>query len=165
MAHQGAHGAVGDAEFAALLAGDLGDQEAGQVRQVLDTLAQRRHADGHDVESVVEVLAELARPHLGLQVAVGGGDDAHVDLEGAAAADPLEFALLEHAQQLGLKGGADLADLVEEQGAAVGLLEAALAGADRAGEGALFVPEELGLEQVVGERGAVELDEGGAGAR
>jgi hypothetical protein len=53
-----------------------------------------RSGDGHDVEPIVEVLAEVADAHLGLQVAVGGGDDAHVDLEGAAPADPLEFALL-----------------------------------------------------------------------
>jgi hypothetical protein len=34
---------------------------------------------------------------------------------------------LQHAQQLGLEGGRDVADLVEEEGAAVGQLEAALA--------------------------------------
>ncbi len=41
------------------------------------------------------------------------------------AADPLDLALLEHAQQLGLQARAHLADLVEEDGAAVGRLEAA----------------------------------------
>jgi hypothetical protein len=33
---------------------------------------------------------------------VGGGDDAHVDLDRAVAAHALEFALLQHAQQLDL---------------------------------------------------------------
>ena len=41
--------------------------------------------------------------------------------------EPLELVLLEHAQDLGLRAGAHVADLVEEQRAAVGLLEAAVA--------------------------------------
>ena len=45
---------------------------------------------------------------------------------GLVAADALELALLQHAQQLDLHRQRDLADLVEEQRAAVGLLEAAL---------------------------------------
>ena len=61
-------------------------------------------------------------------------------------AEPLDLALLQHAQQLHLDVGRDLADLVEEQRAAVGLREAAVVALDRAGEGALLVAEQLGLE-------------------
>ena len=61
------------------------------------------------------------------EIAVGRGDDPHVDAEGLVAADALELALLQEAQQLHLDGRRDLADLVEEQRAAVGLLEAAVA--------------------------------------
>ena len=46
-------------------------------------------------------------------------------LMGARAADALELALLEHAQELHLGHRRELADLVEEQRAAVGQLEAA----------------------------------------
>ena len=56
--------------------------------------------------------------------------------------------------------GRDLANLVEEERPAVGLLEAALAPADRARERALLVAEELALEERLGERRAVELHEG-----
>ena len=66
----------------------------------------------------------------------------------------------EHAQQLGLQRRVHLADLVEEERAAVGGLEAADARARGAGEGALLVAEELALEQVLGDRGAVDDDEG-----
>jgi hypothetical protein len=45
-----------------------------------------------------------------------------------------------------------LADLVEEERAAVGLLEAADAAAVGAGEGALLVAEELGLEERLRDR-------------
>ena len=39
-----------------------------------------------------------------LQVAVGGGDDADVDFDGAVAADAFEFALLQDAEEFGLDG-------------------------------------------------------------
>ena len=100
---------------------------AGEQRDVGRALAQRRHLEGDDVEPVVEVLAELPlRDHL-LEVAVGRRDDADVDVDRLVAADALELALLQEAQQLHLDGRRDLADLVEEQRAAVGLLEAAVA--------------------------------------
>ena len=57
-------------------------------------------------------------------------------------------------------GGRRLADLVEEQRAAVGRLEEARLVAIGAGEGAADVAEELALEQRVRERGAVDRDEG-----
>ena len=48
------------------------------------------------------------------------------DLDRLGAAEPLELALLQHAQQLHLRRQVDVADLVEEQRAALGQLEAAL---------------------------------------
>jgi hypothetical protein len=67
---------------------------------------------------------------------------------------------MQDAQQPDLRGGGDVADLVEEDGAAVGRVEEAALIALRAREGALHVPEELGLEQRLGERSAVERHEG-----
>ena len=63
------------------------------------------------------------------------------------------------AQQLGLQAGVHLADFVEQQGAAVGLLELADAAGDGAGEGALLVAEQFGFQQVLGDGGAVDGDE------
>ena len=67
------------------------------------------------------------------------------------AADALEPAFLEDAEQLGLHGQRNLADLVEEDGAAVGQLEPALALADGAGEGPFLVAEELAFQQRFGQ--------------
>ena len=84
-------------------------------------------AHRHDVEPVEQILAEAAARDLLLEVAVGRGDEAHVDVDRLDAADALELALLQRAQQLDLHLDRDLADLVEEQRAAVGELEAARA--------------------------------------
>ena len=59
-----------------------------------------------------------------LEVAVGRRDEANVDADRLDAADALELALLQRAQELHLHLDGDLADLVEEERAAVGELEA-----------------------------------------
>ena len=115
--------------------------------------------DRDDVEPVEEVLLEPAVGHHLPEVAVGGGDDAHVDALGPLGAERLELALLQHAQQLRLQRRAHRPDLVEEDRAAVGQRELALLGRGRAGERAADVAEQLRLEQRLGNRRAVDLDE------
>src|SRR5258708_20954605 len=91
-----------------------------EERNVLAPLAQGRQEDRHHVEPVEEVLAEPAGGDLAGQVARGGGDEAHLDPRGLHAADALELALLDGAQGLDLQLQRDLADLAEEERAAVG---------------------------------------------
>ena len=107
------------------------------------------------MQAIIEVLAESPLRDRLLEVDVGGGEDADIDLEGAVAADGLEGAFLQDAQELGLELDGELADLVEQEGAAVGHLEPAGAGLGGAGEGALAVAEQLALEQARRDRGAV----------
>ncbi len=153
------------ADLLAVRLGVLVDEVRHQGGDVALARAQRRQGHRHDVQPVVEVLAELAALHLGGEVAVRRRDEPHVDLDGLHPAHPLELLLLEDAEELDLEGGRDVADLVEEERAAVGELEAPLLAADGAGEGALLVAEELGLEERLGEGRAVHLDEGLVGAR
>src|SRR5204863_418798 len=74
------------------------------------------------------------------QVAVGGGDDTNVYPDRGGPADAVELALLQDAQQFHLRFRGQLADLVEEDGPAVGQLEAAQPLGDGAAEGAFPVP-------------------------
>jgi hypothetical protein len=75
-------------------------------------------------------------------------------------ADALELAVLEHAQELRLQLQRQLADLVQEQRAFLGVLEiAGLVGAG-AGERALGVAEQGRLDQGRGDGGAVECEPG-----
>ena len=108
-----------------LAARELPREVLDEQRDVVGPLAQRRHVHAHDGEPVVEILAEALRGDLGAQVAVRRGDDAHGDLAVARAAHGAHGALVERAQQRRLHLGRQLADLVEEQRAAVGLLERA----------------------------------------
>ena len=65
-----------------------------------------------------------------------------------AAAHALDDAVLQEAQQLGLQRQRHVADLVEEQRAAVGQLDLADGLLRRARERALLVAEQLALEQL-----------------
>ena len=96
-----------------------------EIADVLGALAQRRQAQRHDVEAEEQVLAEQALLDQHAQILVGGGDDADIGLDRRAPADGGVFALLQHAQKAGLRLHRHVADLVEEQRAALGLLEAA----------------------------------------
>jgi hypothetical protein len=136
----------------------------GEEGDVVRPVAEGRHVEGDDVEAVVEVAAEGAAAHLLLQVTVGGGDDAHVGLDGPGGAHGHDLPLLEGAEQLDLEGGRHLADLVQEEGAAAGGHQEAVLVPDGAGEGSLHVAEELGLQQALGEGAAVDGDEGAVGA-
>src|SRR3546814_4923393 len=89
--------------------------------------------------------------------------DVHLDRLGAT--DAVDHPLLDRAQQLGLQADIHLADFVEQQGAAVGLLELADAARHRAGKGTLLVAEQFGFQQGIGDRRAVDRDEGALGAR
>ena len=103
---------------------------AEEPAEVVAALAQRRDHDLVAGEPVEQRRAEAA----GLDRASRSASVAAISrtstLLRAGAADPLHLAGLEHAQQHHLHLGRGLADLVEEQRAAVGA-----AGSSRAGRG------------------------------
>ena len=73
----------------------------------------------------------------------------------ADPADAAEGLLLEDAEQLGLEVRPHVADLVQEDGATVRLLEEPLLQSPCVGEGALLVAEELALQEMLGQGHAV----------
>ena len=93
-----------------------------------------------------------------LQTAIGGGDDSRVDAVRAVAADALDGEVLNGAQQLGLRRQRQVGHLVEEQRAAVGVLELAAPALDAGGRPFLDA-EQLGLQQRFDQRGAVDRHE------
>src|SRR5262249_29484881 len=109
--------------------------------------------------------AELTVRHHLRQVAMSGGHQTHIHLDGARAAEALELLFLQGAEQLGLKLLRGVAYLVEEECSLVRQLEAADLLHDGAGEGALLVSEQLALQQPRGDGRTVQLDEGAALAR
>ncbi len=131
----------------------------GQKQDVLPALAQRGQDDGHHVHAVVEILAEPALVHLLGKGLVGGGDEAHIHLALDVLAQPANGSLLQHAQELDLKLGGQLADLVQEERPLVGRLHESGVIAVGAGEGAPAIAEEFALQERFGEGAAVDRHE------
>ena len=119
---------------------------------------------GTTARRVVEVFAEAPGGDLVLEVAVGGGEDADVDLDALGAAEAFEGLVLEGADDLALGFEGHVRDFVEEEGAAVGAFEDAGAAGGGGGVGAGFDAEEFLLEAGGVEGCAVEGDEGAVGA-
>ena len=95
---------------------------------------------------------------------VGRRDDPNIDVDGVVPTHTVNLTLLQDAKKPRLKGQGHLADLVQEQGPGVGRLEAAVAPLGGATEGAPLVPEELALDQVLGDGATVHGHEGLVGA-
>lgn len=74
----------------------------GERGNVLPAFAQRRHYDRKYAQSIVKVLTETAFLYLSLEIPIGGGDHAYVDLDRSTVAHPFELPLLQGAQQLAL---------------------------------------------------------------
>ena len=97
----------------------------GEQRDVVAALAQRRHAQLQRADAVVEVLAEAPLLDERAEVVMRRRDQADVDGAVLHVAEAAEAFLLEHLQQAGLHLRVHVADLVEEDRAAVRRLRAA----------------------------------------
>ena len=139
--------------------GELANEVVDQRRDIVAALAQRRQFDVEDIEPVEKVGAELALLDQLFQILVGGGDAAEVHLDDLVAAHARDLALLQNAQQIGLRLQADVANFVEENRSAFGNFELAFLAVLRAGERAFLVSEEFALEQRLGQRAAVNGDQ------
>ena len=157
---QGQGGGVEAAQVAAPARGRTGTGSSGPVRPRRRGAAQGRHGNRHHVEAVIEVLAEAPLFDQLRQVVVGRRQDADPCADLLVAAEALETLLLQDAEDFGLKRRGHVADFIEEEGPAVGLLELADALPLGPGEGALFVAEQLAFQQVLRDGGAVDGQEG-----
>src|ERR1700757_694575 len=141
------------------------EQHFSQRNDLIAALAQGWNHNVYDIQPVVQILAKRAFFDALAQVAMRGRHDANIDLDDAAASKRLHFTILQHLEKLCLEADIHVADLVEQDGSALGKLELAGLVDGGSGEGALLVSEELALDQLRWQRSAVQLEEGLAGAR
>ena len=130
-------------------------QRACQQGGIALAFAQRWQVDGKSAQAVVQVFTKAPCGHHVLQVAVRGRHHAQVGMPQLGAAHAAVGAGLQQAQQLDLQRQGDVAHLVQKQRAAVGRLHQPRPGLGRAGERPFLMPEQLGLEQRLGQAGAV----------
>ena len=123
-----------------------------QFGDVGRAFAERRDVDFKRIDAIHQVLAKIAvLDHL-FQISMRGTNDTDVDLLRFVVSDAAYFAAFQHSQQLGLHRLRQLADLVQEQRAAVRHFEQSDTMFIRAREGSLAMPEQLAFDQRFGQR-------------
>src|SRR5574344_127043 len=110
--------------------------------------------------AMVEVGAESLLLQPMLQRLVGGGNQTEIGMTFTAAAQRSVVAVLQRSQQLGLHGERHVTDLIQEQGSAVSLGQQPGLRLQGAGKGSLLITKQLALDQIFGDGGAVDGDEG-----
>src|SRR4029077_7541578 len=115
--------------------------------------------DVEHLQPIEQILAERALFYRLAQIAIARRNDPNIGFLYARAAEALELALLQEPQKLCLRDEAHLAHFVEKEHAFRRQLDLARLRLLRAGERAPLVPEQLGLEELLGQRRAVDRDE------
>jgi len=100
---------------------------------------QAGNVDRKNVQAIVQVGPEQVALHELLELAVGAVMTRTLVRMVSVAPTRSNSFLLQYAQQLDLRGRAQVADLVQKYGAAAGQLRSVLAHGDRPGKGAFFV--------------------------
>src|SRR5262249_3106956 len=127
-----------------------------QSEQVFLSFTERRHDEDALGDARIEIRTELAALDQRRQVAVCRADDAHVHRHRARRAYRQDLAVLEDAEELGLRIEGHVADLVEEERAALGAPNEPLVRAVGAREAPPLVTEELALDEAGRDRRAVD---------
>src|SRR5256885_16842858 len=121
----------------------LSGESGGEPRNVFTTIPQRRDIDRYYTQAVEEVGAEISILDLVFQIAMGGAHDPNIYRNRFVAAESFNSSLFECAQQLCLYVRAHVAYLIEEQSAAVCLLELPLSARCGTRKSALFLAKKL----------------------
>jgi hypothetical protein len=118
-----------------------------QQWNVLPPLAQRRYFDGKDPQPIKKIFAKLVIADHAFQIAMCGGNQTDIDLNGFRTSKPFELLLLESPQQLWLKLKAYVADLVQKKASVVCQFESPPFLHQGARESALFVAKQFAFHQ------------------
>ena len=122
-------------------------------------LTKRRQLHGHDRKAMIQVLAKPSHADGRCKIFARRGEHPGVGRLAARAPEAPDRTILERLQQLDLQRVGHQPDLVEKDRPAMSDLQQAGLGLPGIGERAAFEPEELGFEQRVGNRRAVDVDE------
>jgi hypothetical protein len=129
-----------------------------QHRNILPPGPERWQANGKYIQAVVKVGSEPARLHFLIQVAIGGGDDPHINVDGILATYSFNLPFLQSAKQLNLQFQRQLTYFIQEKGAIVRLFEFAQPSIRCTGKTTPFVSKQFRFNEIGGQGRAIHLD-------
>ena len=132
----------------------------GEREDVVGAVPQRRQPHLGNIQPIQQIPAKPSGRHCLIQVDVGSRNQANIDGNGPACADPDYFPLLQNPQQFDLHGERQIADLVQEQRAAVCCLKPAFSAPGGAGERPGFMAKEFAFGQLFADCTAIDGKKG-----
>src|SRR5947209_5969174 len=102
------------------------------------------------VQPEKQVLTEASCGNFFVEVRIRCRDQSHIDAAASRGTHRFEFSCLQNAKQLRLLAQRNIRDLIEEERAAIGKIEAADAVGLGVGEGAANMPEHFAFEDTFG---------------
>src|SRR5690242_18617665 len=139
------HGVFRNGADGSLWVAEFFQKEINQQRNIAFAFPQRWQLQLHHVQSKKQVLTESPVANGGFQVAVRSRDDAQIDAHALCGSHGPNLAFLQRTQQFRLQVDRKIADYVQENGAPISRLQQTRTSVLCPREGALRVPEELGL--------------------
>ena len=117
-----------------------------QHRNIVRPLAERRDPEIHDIQTIIEILAQLALCHQLLRRLIDRRNDTSLHRDILRSADAADIVFLQNAQQLALQIVRHRTDLIQQQGTPARLLKQSRA-INSSGEAALCSTEQDALQQ------------------
>src|SRR5262245_32293411 len=115
------NGARREANLRSAVAATLQHQEVtGEEFSIAMPATKRRHVDGDDVQTVIEIGPELPGTHQFLQRPIGRGNEPHVNFTVTHSADTADGAVLKQFQELMLNRLLDVANFIRSEERRVG---------------------------------------------
>src|ERR1051326_8759500 len=133
----------------------LPDKMRGKQRNVFTAFGKRRYLQWKNIQAVKQILPERSFFDFLPKIPVGSGNDPHIHLDDSVSTEPLDFSLLKDPQKIRLHIERKLTNFVKENRATIRLFEESFAESNGAGEGALFMAEQLTLQQAFTECTAI----------
>src|SRR5579872_6156938 len=120
----------------------------GEPQNFFFTLPQRWDAYIDHVQPVIQILSETSFRHCMLEIAMGCRHDTNIDTGWLFCAKAKKFLILQHLEKLCLELYVHVPDLIEEDRAAIGLLETALTCLEGAGKSPALIAKQFAFYQL-----------------
>src|SRR5262249_27871345 len=146
-------------DIASAQIGELSHQRTRNHWNVLGSRPQRRHVQRDGAHAIVQVVSELLFGHELFQVLMCCRNQTYIHPAVSHITQSSEALLLKHLQELWLNLKVQVTDLIQEHRSAVCDFEQTHFARGGAGECALFMSEQLGLEKLARQAGAVQIHE------
>ena len=112
-----------------------------QQGNIFSSFPQRRHMQGHNIQTIKQIFAEAALFYFLFQVFIGSGNYADINFKNFRTADTGNFPFLQNPQELYLHSLRHFAYFIQKNTAAVGLAELSFPLAVGTGESSFFMAE------------------------